>query len=227
MDPVAESRLDVDELKQLFEKASRPFVKNLLTAEISKLENDINRRAGQGPKKAVSAAPATSRTKISLYGWDQSDKFLTLYISDKLKDIKGIPAENVTSSFSERGAHMEVKGLNGRDYYFDLANLAYAIIPEESTHKLRGDSVVLNLRKKESKTWECVTAAEKQRKDKKAQEKFDMDSDAKSDPSASMMTMMKKMYEEGDDDMKRTISKAWFEASQKQNKGMKPESFGM
>ena len=31
------------------------------------------------------------------------------------------------------------------------------------------------------------------------------------------MGLMKKMYEEGDDDMKRTIKKAWFESTQKKN----------
>jgi len=31
----------------------------------------------------------------------------------------------------------------------------------------------------------------------------------KEDPQASMMNMMKKMYDEGDDDMKRMMTKAW------------------
>ena len=35
------------------------------------------------------------------------------------------------------------------------------------------------------------------------------------DPSASIMNMMKKMYDEGDDDMKRTIAKAWTESRDK------------
>ena len=41
-----------------------------------------------------------------------------------------------------------------------------------------------------------------------------MDKDA--DPQASIMNMMKDMYANGDDDMKRTIGKAWTES---QNKG--------
>ena len=41
-----------------------------------------------------------------------------------------------------------------------------------------------------------------------------------SDPQASMMNMMKNMYDEGDDDMKRQIKKTWFESQQnKQNGG--------
>ena len=35
----------------------------------------------------------------------------------------------------------------------------------------------------------------------------------------SPVTMMKKMYEEGDDDMKRTISKAFTESREKSSRG--------
>lgn len=34
------------------------------------------------------------------------------------------------------------------------------------------------------------------------------------------MNLMKKMYDEGDDDMKRTIAKAWTESREKQGPGM-------
>ena len=39
------------------------------------------------------------------------------------------------------------------------------------------------------------------------------------DPQAGLMKMMKKMYDEGDDDMKRTIAKAWTESQDKKMKG--------
>ena len=35
------------------------------------------------------------------------------------------------------------------------------------------------------------------------------------DPSAALMNLMKKMYNEGDDNMKRTIAKSWYEAQNK------------
>lgn len=35
------------------------------------------------------------------------------------------------------------------------------------------------------------------------------------------MNLMKKMYEEGDDEMKRTIAKAWTESREKAEKGKK------
>ena len=37
------------------------------------------------------------------------------------------------------------------------------------------------------------------------------------DPSAGLMDMMKKMYEDGDDNMKRTIAEAWSKAQDKKS----------
>lgn len=39
------------------------------------------------------------------------------------------------------------------------------------------------------------------------------------DPGDSLMQMMKNMYETGDDEMKRTIAKAWTESREKANTG--------
>ncbi len=39
--------------------------------------------------------------------------------------------------------------------------------------------------------------------------------DESSDPSAGIMNMMKQMYDDGDDEMKRTIAKAWTEGQNK------------
>ena len=39
------------------------------------------------------------------------------------------------------------------------------------------------------------------------------------DPGAGLMKMMKKMYDEGDDEMKRTIAKSWYESREKRNQG--------
>ena len=43
------------------------------------------------------------------------------------------------------------------------------------------------------------------------------------DPSAGMMNMMKKMYEDGDDNMKRTIAEAWTKANDKKGGKQKPD----
>ena len=43
--------------------------------------------------------------------------------------------------------------------------------------------------------------------------------DESKNPGDSLMEMMKNMYETGDDEMKRTIAKAWTESREKMNTG--------
>ena len=75
--------------------------------------------------------------------------------------------------------------------------------------------VAIFLKKNEpNKFWECITE-----KELKAKEKSAPKIDENADPQDSLMSMMKKMYEEGDDEMKRTISKAFVESREKSLKG--------
>uniref|UniRef100_A0A914PH15 SGS domain-containing protein n=1 Tax=Panagrolaimus davidi TaxID=227884 RepID=A0A914PH15_9BILA len=41
-----------------------------------------------------------------------------------------------------------------------------------------------------------------------------------SDPQAGLMNMMKKLYEEGDDETKRSLRKAWHESQNKKGGGL-------
>ncbi|XP_043911876.1 calcyclin-binding protein [Protopterus annectens] len=74
--------------------------------------------------------------------------------------------------------------------------------------------LVMCRKKKSDQKWEYLTQVEKQSKDR---EKPKLDSDA--DPSEGLMNVLKKIYEEGDDEMKRTITKAWVESREKQARG--------
>jgi hypothetical protein len=83
-----------------------------------------------------------------------------------------------------------------------------------SLHSL-ADSVVLFLSKaKEGQRWDHLRASERQTTQTKAKPPKADDVDA-SDPSASLMNLMKQMYDDGDDEMKRTIAKAWTESRNK------------
>ena len=45
------------------------------------------------------------------------------------------------------------------------------------------------------------------------------DKDKDGDPQNAIMDLMKNMYDQGDDEMKRTIQKSWYEANMKKKKG--------
>ena len=71
--------------------------------------------------------------------------------------------------------------------------------------------VVLMLKKCETEKWSHLKMSDKQSSSQpKIKPPAVPEKDA--DPGSSLMTMMKQMYEEGDDDMKRTIAKAWSES---------------
>ena len=59
--------------------------------------------------------------------------------------------------------------------------------------------VAVMIAKKSPGKWECVTEEERKTKDAK---KSKLDA-SEADPSAGLMNMMKQMYDDGDDNMKR------------------------
>ena len=65
---------------------------------------------------------------------------------------------------------------------------------------------------KEGENWQCLTKTEKRLKESKTKMFDKNDGDA----GSQLMNMMKKMYETGDPEMKRTIAKAWTEGQNKQ-----------
>ncbi|CAI9611538.1 unnamed protein product [Staurois parvus] len=212
---------DLEEVKQFLEKATRKRVRDVLFVEQRKLETEIANKQQQQtgesmevskPSAIVPPMSSMYTVKISNYGWDQSDKFVKIYIT--LKDIQNIPADNVQVQFTERSFELLVKDLNGKNHTMTVNNLLKPIAPENSSRKVKTDTVLLMLRKKSESKWEYLTQVEKQTKEK---DKPPMDTDG--DPSAGLMNVLKKIYDDGDDEMKRTLNKAWVESREKQMKG--------
>lgn len=96
-----------------------------------------------------------------------------------------------------------------------MKGLRDEIVPEQSQVKQKADMLLVMMKKKtEGKKWEQLTKLEY---DEKQKRKPNFDKTMDDDPQASLMNMMKQMYEEGDDEMKRTIRKAWHEGQNKRN----------
>lgn len=219
-----ELQKDLEEVKALLEKTTRKRIHGALTAEKSKIETEIRNKVQQqsqskaeldNEKPAAVVAPITTgyTVKISNYGWDQSDKFVKIYIT--LPGVHHVPMENVQVHFTERSFDLLVKNLNGKNYSMIVNNLLKPISVEGSSKKVKTDTVLILCRKKAENTrWDYLTQVEKDCKEK---EKPSYDTET--DPSEGLMNVLKKIYEDGDDDMKRTINKAWVESREKQAKG--------
>lgn len=155
------------------------------------------------------SAPQQYYKEVTTYAWDQSDKFMKLYVT--LKGVQRIEKELVKTEYTTKSFSLRVENLDGSNYVCRIAGLWGNIIPDKCYHRVKTDTVLLMLKKaEESKTWSYVT----EREDKK---KTTPKLDEQKDPSEGLMDLLKKMYEDGDDEMKRTIAKSWCESRSKQS----------
>lgn len=210
---------DLAELEKFAQVAARQRVKGILTVESHKLKTQISEML-EAQKSAEASNDKVTKNKvehrqpkhytksITTYAWDQSDKFLKIYVT--VNGVQNISKDNITTEFTESSFRLHVYDLDNLDYVCSVVNLFDDIIPEKSYHKVKTDSVLVMLKKKEEKTWAYVTKQEAKIKDKKPPP---VDKDA--DPQESMMKLMQQMYEEGDDEMKRTIAKSMYESRMK------------
>lgn len=149
------------------------------------------------------------------HAFDESDKFVKVHIPFTQCKIND---DNVKVDFTESSFNLTIVG-DTKDYNFYVKNLLKPIVIEKSYRKVKDDMVSIYLKKSnEGSKWEVLTKTAKQLKDQK-NKMFDDDSGPKSteDPMGGLMNIMKKMYESGDPEMKRTIAKAWTEGQEKKN----------
>jgi len=223
---ISSAREDIKEIKLLLEMAKRPKIEGLLTVELRKIETKLSEMLEALEKQNIAdnkndttplptTTPKCYDVPYKSYSWDQSDKFVKFYLTN-LKNVHELPQpDGFENSFLVRSVKFRVCNLAGKNHVFDIKELAYDIDADKSHYKVKSDMVVIFLAKaKVGQNWSHVTAAEKAKADKK-NDVPKMDDDG-GDPSKGLMNMMKKMYDEGDDEMKKTIAKAWTES---QNKG--------
>ncbi|XP_044074925.1 calcyclin-binding protein-like isoform X2 [Siniperca chuatsi] len=215
---ISQLEADLLELGSLLEKAERKRVQELLKQEQKKVEKELAVKRQQKELQArreadpSAASKATYTVKITNYAWDQSEKFVKIYLT--LKDVHKIPSENVEVNFTEGSFSVLVKELDGKNHQMTVLNLLYPIDEKDSYKKIKTDMVLVMCKKQTTKKWECLTKVEKQSK-----EKDKPNVDANADPSDGLMSMLKKIYSDGDDEMKRTINKAWSESQEKKIRG--------
>uniref|UniRef100_A0A0B7AKY2 Calcyclin-binding protein n=1 Tax=Arion vulgaris TaxID=1028688 RepID=A0A0B7AKY2_9EUPU len=220
---VDELKLDLVEYEQLHTVAMRPKVQESLSKEIDRLRREVLtlEKAAQGPKATGSKSSTSTgggdnsqsyHENITNYAWDQSDKFLKLYLT--LGNLNTISDDNIHTDLTDRSVTVKVEFPN-KSCRLHIARLCEDIVPKECYCKKKSEYVLVMLKKVDvGKTWQTVTEREKKAKEKKAPKYEDNE-----DPSSGITSMLKNMYDDGDDEMKRTISKAWYQSQTKQGAG--------
>lgn len=215
-------RLDIEELNGLLEQAKRQRTKDILMLEIRKLQTEMTKLELEQKNTSVKGTASLPNTaqkcyevKLNNYGWDQTSTTMKIYIT--LTNVHQLPKEAIVCNFTEKSLDLHVFGLDNKNYHLPINNLCAEINTEKSNFKVKTDMIVVLLAKKIARDWSHVTLVEKRIKDAKSPSMPELGED--SDPSASLMNLMKKMYQDGDDEMKKTIAKAWTESQEKQKNG--------
>jgi len=228
METVEELQRDIEELNRLLQTAERTRIKDLITNEIKRCEQMIAHGLQQPQQQSIAESadahvlqsvttvvPEKYYRDISNYAWDQSDKFMKIYVS--LSGIEGsaaITKDNLQTEFTDRSFRLRLENVADKNYQCHVGFLYGKIVPADCYHKLKSDSVLLMLKKaEEKKTWAFVTEREG-KEDKKKKAKMNTDTKEK-DPNESLMGLLKQMYDDGDDEMKKTIAKSWSESRNK------------
>ncbi|PUZ54717.1 hypothetical protein GQ55_5G153500 [Panicum hallii var. hallii] len=196
-----ELRLELDELRQLEGLAKRPRVQSLLANEIRNVEAKLAKATAPAPEPQAAPAPARpglNYVTLGSFSWDQDNEKIRIYIF-----LEGVEQEKVETIFKPMSVDIKFHDVNGKNYRCAIPKLNKEIVPEKCKVVVKPTKVVVTLCKASKGNWLDLHFKE---------DKFKPSMDKEKDPMSGIMDLMKNMYEEGDEDMKRTIAKAWSDA---------------
>ncbi|XP_048323605.1 uncharacterized protein LOC107406008 [Ziziphus jujuba] len=199
--------LDLEELRHLHSIAKRPRILNLISSEILNLEKlskaPVNEPTSQAPTPIpaavkVASTPAVSYVTLGSFSWEQDNDKVKIYIS-----LEGVDQEKMETEFKPMSVDVKFHDVQGKNFRCAIPKLNKEILPEKCKVLVKPNRVVITLIKASKGNWLDLQYKE---------DKLKPNLDKERDPMAGIMDLMKNMYEEGDDEMKRTIAKAWSDA---------------
>jgi len=181
---------------------------------------------------ASTAASATTPPQLSaLQKYKNIDKFLfdagsynsptvSIYITSLPSHIYSLPKENITCDFTKTSFDLKIndpENPSKNSYRLVKDNLDKDINPDKCKLLIKKNKIIIKLGKVKSEygsydSW--MDLSSKKSKESKAK--------SKADPSASIMDMMKEMYDSGDDNMKKMIGETMLKQREGKLGGDKP-----
>ncbi|KAG4146336.1 hypothetical protein ERO13_D05G150800v2 [Gossypium hirsutum] len=212
-----ELALDLEELRQLHSSAKRPRILSLISSEIRSLEKILQLQASKEDGNAAAPPPTASQiptpistsvkapinpalnyVSVSSFGWDQDMDKVKIYVF-----LEGVEQEKIQTDFKPLSFDVKFHDVKGKNYRCAVPKLNKEIVPEKCKVVVKPTRVIISLFKASKGDWPDLYSKE---------DKLKPNLDKEQDPMAGIMDLMKNMYEEGDDEMKRTIAKAWTDA---------------
>ncbi|CDJ59955.1 calcyclin binding protein, putative [Eimeria maxima] len=206
-------RSDLEELESLLKVARRPSIIRMLTEQCQRLRDQIQ-EAEKLEKCAAQGRPtAEVFNTIDRFAWDQTPALVKVYVH--LDGLNDLSPDATCVRFEENSAELVVRNLRQKNYTLKFSPLYAPVDTEKSNFTVKRDTVTIRLAKlRPGEHWDSVAKATQAN----AMPKLD----PSADPSESIMSMMKSLYNEGDSEMKRTIAKAWTESQERKMKGIQP-----
>uniref|UniRef100_A0A2P2LNB5 Calcyclin-binding protein n=1 Tax=Rhizophora mucronata TaxID=61149 RepID=A0A2P2LNB5_RHIMU len=202
-----ELAMDLEELRQLQSISKRPRVLSLISSQIRSLEMELTKdpvpasTPAPTPISTGVKVPATSSvnyTTLASFSWDQDSDKVKIYVS-----LEGVEQEKIETEFRPMSFDIKFHDVQGKNYRLTVPKLNKEIAPEKSKVLVKPRRVIITLFKTSKGNWLDLHFKE---------DKLKPNLDKDRDPMAGIMDLMKNMYDEGDDEMKRTIAKAWTDA---------------
>lgn len=160
------------------------------------------------PPAPLPGAKFISIDKFAFDSGSYNSPTVSIYIS--LDGVKKIPRDQITCDFTSNSFDLIVSNLNGKSYRLFKDNLAHDIDPTQSKVVVKVDRLIIKLGKvKGEYGFDNWTDLVDKKKSKTS------NSNKKDDPQASIMNMMKDLYDSGDDNMRKVIG----ETMEKQRRG--------
>jgi len=173
---------------------------------------------------AVSVKPTGPWTEVTTFALDLGGySGPTVSVDVRLKGVEQLPAERVTCDFTEASFDLKVIDLDGQNYRFLKTNLDKDIVPAESSVKVKKNHVIISLQKVKGQygydSWSDLCAKGRRKPTAASANKEG------SNPQDSIMDMMKDLYEDGDDNMKKIIGEAMYKAQRGEKYEPKTDDF--
>eukprot|EP00930_Biecheleria_cincta_P010919 TRINITY_DN11331_c0_g1_i1.p1 TRINITY_DN11331_c0_g1~~TRINITY_DN11331_c0_g1_i1.p1 ORF type:complete len:257 (-),score=66.80 TRINITY_DN11331_c0_g1_i1:163-933(-) len=227
---VSELQADVDEVQRMLDAAKRPAVRSELQRVLTKLTGELkaldrqNAAVSSTPAAAAEAAPSEQAKAVPVAAphvpaqvdvrsagpWTEITTFAedlggydkpTVTVDVRFKGIEQLPAESITCDFTTSSFDLKIFGYEGKNHRMLKTNLEKDIVVAESSVRVKKNHVIVTLQKVKGQygydSWSNLCAKGKRKETKKDES-----------PQDSLMGMMKDMYDEGDDNMKKIIGEA-------------------
>lgn len=196
-----ELRLDLEELRRLEGLATRPRILSLLANEIRGVDAKLALRTAPvpAPVAVAAAAPAgVSYVTLGSFSWDQDNEKIRVYVS-----LENVGQEKVETTFKPMSVDVKFHDVKGKNYRCAIPKLNKEIVPEKCKVVVKPTKIVITLWKASKGSWLDLHYKE---------DKFKPSIGKDKDPMSGIMDLMKGLYEEGDENMKRTIAQTWTDA---------------